>query len=149
MSGCSLFVVSTQRSGDGFARQMRQCVRTGVEWHKKAVSVCRWDGESQHYAPVKSIKNKSPHAEYRMATPLNGLSLPFSFNKKQIAATTRKKSNNSPPACVCISFFFNAFKLHRPTGASIRWCWWRGVGGGGAGEFMGYHISKFPVRPFR
>ena len=43
---------------------MPLCVCEGVEWHKKAVSVSRWDGESQHYADVKSIKNKGPHAEH-------------------------------------------------------------------------------------
>ncbi len=42
---------------------MQLCVCEGVKWHKKAVSVSRWDGESQHYAGVKSIKNKSPHAK--------------------------------------------------------------------------------------
>lgn len=42
---------------------MQLCVREKVKWHKKAVSVSRWDGESQHYANVKSIKNKSLHAE--------------------------------------------------------------------------------------
>lgn len=63
MSDCSLFLAWTRRSGDGFARQMQLCVREKVKWHKKAVSVSRWDGESQHYANVKSIKNKSLHAE--------------------------------------------------------------------------------------
>lgn len=58
-SDCSLFLVWRRRSGDGFARQMQLCVWEGVKWHKKAVSVSRWDGESQHYAHVKSIKNKS------------------------------------------------------------------------------------------
>lgn len=42
---------------------MQLCVCEGPEWHKKAVSVSRWDGESQYYVDVKSIKNKSPHEE--------------------------------------------------------------------------------------
>lgn len=63
MSDCSLFLAWTQRSGDGFARQMRLSVCEGVKWHKKAVSASQGDGESQHYTHVKSIKNKSAHEE--------------------------------------------------------------------------------------
>lgn len=63
MSDCSLFLAWTQRSGDGFARQMRLSVCGGVKWHQKAVSASWGYGESQHYTHVKSIKNKSAHDE--------------------------------------------------------------------------------------